>query len=140
MNNNIKQLAIKALTLYKENFELETTESIESHTKLKCGVGAYFSDGGVSGYAEIKMCGIEFNQKTQSLKIEYTDEIFPVDIEKWLNAVIATLKVNKNQEYKQQDFKIDVKPIIPTDRTIDKAITKAEILDQLLNKNVSFNN
>ena len=91
-------------------------------------------------YREIKFVGIEVNQNG-TININYEDKYFPVDLQKWLLDIEEILHTGKSKDKKLEDYKLEVidKLEITRDRIYgEKYKVKSEILDNLLDRNVSF--
>lgn len=115
----------------------------KGHTHLSdLGMGAYIPDDYDESYGTIKAFGLEININGEII-IKYEDEIFPIDYEKWLKAVESILYKGEKQEMKIEDFKLDIPENIEIKRSDlfeSENRVKAKILDDLIKRNVSFNN
>jgi hypothetical protein len=138
----IKEKLIKALTIYKDRYieENGSDEGLNNQTELKGHkVGAYFSnEKDPKDYCSIKFCTVEFYNNGKLVVAPKSGDYFPVDVNKWLDAVISELKIG-GKTFELEDFKLEVSPVISTNTIVDDSIVKAKILDDLLNRNISFN-
>jgi hypothetical protein len=160
MKNEIFQLCKQARELYllkhPDGPKTSWMSLIDHDNFLKTYID---SSGNEAGYQSIEFCGIEINPLTEDVKItlESTDlnNFKPVtfNLSKWINALKVVLTIyagadGENQavqlmkEYTQKKFldeELNNKGVTVESLFYEKYKTKAEILDDLLNRNVHFN-
>lgn len=142
----MKDKLLRALEIYLDQCKKRSIEW-NSHTTLSdLKIGAYLPDGFETdkSYGELKAYGIEANINGK-VEIDYSGEApFPIDYELWIESVLDVLiKEAPKEGAKLADFKLDVPEKIEISRGdyfSEANRVKAKILDDLIKRNVSFNN
>ena len=154
MFENLHKKAIEAgnnlLNLYKENPDKDTLDTWHKHNDIEWYLyGSNLDMVNEETYFSIKYLGIEYNIKKRTFGISNFpigshENYFWIDFVKWIDFVIEKINDNNIKHNKSlliNDINIREKNneviIVKEDFELK---AKAKILDDLLLKNVSFNN
>jgi len=141
----MKDKLLKALEVYLDQCKKRGIEWATHTTITGLKIGAYLPEKfeNDKSYAELKAYGIGMNVNGKT-EVDYgDDEPFPIDYELWIESVLDVLFKEVPKELKLEDFKLEVPEKIELSRVDyfgEANRVKAKILDDLIKRNVSFNN